>query len=156
MQAALGTWQLSGIINARTGLPFNLAQPSALSAQRVDILDKNNPYDEQCCEFGQLQFLNRAAFAQVPVIAASGASARPGTLPNNFLRGPGLWNLNLGLGKNFNITEGVRFQVRLDAFNALNHTNYTGIRTAITASDFGRIIGTAGTRTVQLNGRISF
>jgi hypothetical protein len=156
VQAVLGTWQLSGIINARTGLPFNIAQPNALQSQRVDLVDRNNVYNTQCCEFGQLQYLNRAAFAQVPTIAASGASARPGTLPNNFLRGPGQWNINLGLGKNFNLTEGVRFQVRLDAFNALNHTNYTGIRTAITAGDFGRIIGTAGARTMQLNGRISF
>jgi Carboxypeptidase regulatory-like domain/TonB-dependent Receptor Plug Domain/TonB dependent receptor len=156
VQVAFGTWQISGIINARTGLPFNILQPNALQSQRVDLVSGASIYDGECCAFAQLQYLNRAAFAQVPTIAASGASARPGTLPNNLLRGPGLWNLNLSLGKNFSITEKVRFQVRIDAFNALNHTNYTGVRTTITASDFGRIIGTAGARTVQLNARISF
>ncbi|HEX4947649.1 MAG TPA: TonB-dependent receptor [Blastocatellia bacterium] len=156
IQSALGTWQVSGIFAARTGTPFNVLQPNALQSQRVDLVDRNNVYNGQCCGFGQLQFLNPAAFAQVPVITASGASARPGTLPAFFLRNPGLWNLNLGLGKNFNVTEKVRFQVRLDAFNALNHTNYTGVRTTITAGDFGRLISTAGARTVQINGRISF
>jgi len=41
-------------------------------------------------------------------------------------------------------------------FNALNHTNYTGISTNFEASNFGLITGTAGARGIQLNARFSF
>jgi hypothetical protein len=44
----------------------------------------------------------------------------------NNLRGPGYFNLDLGLGKNFPVfpKEGVTLKFRVDAFNALNHPNF--------------------------------
>ena len=42
----------------------------------------------------------------------------------NNLRGPTFWNVDLGLAKNFKLPwEGQRIQLRVDAFNAFNHTH---------------------------------
>jgi outer membrane receptor protein involved in Fe transport len=49
-----------------------------------------------------------------------------GTAARNSELGPKLNNLNLGLFKNFKITEKVRLQFRAEMFNALNHPN-TGV-----------------------------
>jgi hypothetical protein len=101
-----------------------------------------------------LAYLNRAAFAQVPIIAASGASARPGTLGRNALRMPGFWNLDLALSKNIALMNEVRLQVRGDLFNAFNVTSFSGLNTTITSPNFGRFTGTRGARVVQLNTRL--
>jgi hypothetical protein len=91
----------------------------------------------------------------VPVISASGATARPGTIGRNALRGPGSWTIDFGLAKNFDLTERWRFQFRVDMFNGFNHTNLGGVSTNIQAGNFGRLTS-AGARVIQLNGRLSF
>lgn len=147
-----GGWQASGIFRAETGPPFTIATPSSIIGQRVDYsggpvyLDTPN----------RLAYVNRAAFAQVPIIQASGASARPGTLGRNALRLPGFWNLDLTLAKNFALTETVRLQLRGDLFNAFNHTNFSSVNTTITSGNFGNFTATRGARVVQLNLRFVF
>jgi hypothetical protein len=64
--------------------------------------------------------------------------------------------VNLSVAKVFTITQGARLELRLDAFNALNHVNYSNPNTNITSPDFGRILSSAGARTAQLGARFSF
>lgn len=152
----LGGWQVSGTMIARTGQPFNIEQPTGIPDQRPDITTVEAATNGDCCEFGNLQYLNRTAFTPVPQNPVSRATIRPGSLPNNALRGLGAWNIDFGLGKNFRISEGARLQIRADFLNALNHTNYTSIRTDINSSTFGVITNTAGARVIQVNARLSF
>ena len=114
------------------------------------------PVNENYRELPNLQYLNPKAFALVPVIQASGAAARPGTLGWGAVRGPGFWNINLSLGKNFTIQEKVKLQLRTDVFKALNKVNLSGITTSINSSTFGQARTTRGQRVIQLNGRLSF
>ncbi|MBA3441104.1 MAG: carboxypeptidase regulatory-like domain-containing protein [Pyrinomonadaceae bacterium] len=146
-------WQVSGIFRAETGAPFNIAMPNSLPGQRVDYVGGSAYIDSSS---DALNFLNRSAFAQVPVIAASGASARPGTLGRNALRLPGYWNIDLTLAKNFALNERLRLQLRGDLFNAFNHTSFSSVNTTITSGNFGRFTATRGARVVQLNMRFSF
>ncbi|HKZ78921.1 MAG TPA: TonB-dependent receptor [Pyrinomonadaceae bacterium] len=44
-----------------------------------------------------------------------------GDMPRNYLRGPAINALNLGVFKNTNVTEGIKIQFRAEFFNALNH-----------------------------------
>lgn len=156
LRNALGGWQISGTLSARTGLPFNIDQPGAIPNQRPDISTLDAAQNDGCCGFGDLQYLNRDAFTLVPINDVSRAQIRPGSLPNHALRGLGAWTMDVGFGKNFSITEKTRFQIRADFLNALNHTNYTSIRTDINSSTFGVITNTAGARVIQVNGRFSF
>jgi len=149
---ALGGWQLSGIFSSNTGSAFNVSQPSSIPGSRPDYVGGNaiNSNYRQT-----LQYLSPAAFARVPLIAASGATARPGTIGRNALRVPGAWNVDFGLAKNLDFTERVRFQFRVDMFNGFNHTNLGGVSSNILVANFGRLTN-ATARTVQLNGRLSF
>ena len=143
-------WQVGGVLTAQTGSPFSISTPSSILGQRVDLLG-GSPYLETS---DPLAYLDRAAFAQVPVIPASGASARPGTLGRNALRLPGYWNLDLAVSKNIGIAGGVRLQVRGDLFNAFNVTSFSSLNMTITSPNFGRFTGTRGGRVVQLNARL--
>ncbi len=156
LSSVLGGWQVSGTLIARTGTPFNIEQPGAIPGQRPDISTLEAAQNDECCGFGNLQYLNRSAFTLVPINSLSRAQIRPGSLPNHALREPGLWNVDFGLGKNFRIKEGSQLQIRADFLNAFNHTNYTSIRTDINSSSFGTITNTAGARVIQVNGRLSF
>ena len=48
--------------------------------------------------------------------------------------GPGFWNIDAGILKNFKVTERVGMQFRTEFFNALNHASIRNPRNASTGS----------------------
>ena len=48
-----------------------------------------------------------------------------------FVRSPPINNVDLSLSKNFGVIKGVRFEIRADMFNALNHTQFTGVNSTV-------------------------
>ena len=63
------------------------------------------------------QWFNTAAFTR-NAIGTYGSAGR------NDMRRPGVVNLNLSLFRVFKINEGVKVDLRAEAFNALNHPNF--------------------------------
>ena len=153
MERFLTGWQVGAIVRAQSGSPFSISTPSSILGQRVDYVGGPLYVDSSD---DRLAYLNTAAFAQVPIIPASGASARPGTLGRNAVRLPGFWNLDLAFSKTIVITRGVRLQVRGDLFNAFNSTSFSAVNTTITSPNFGRFTSTRGARVVQLNTRLTW
>jgi len=99
------------------------------------------------------------------------ALATYGTLPRNFLRGPGYTNFDVAFSKTTTLTERVKLEIRGEFFNLFNHTNFTnpGIvnngnsifssvatGTNINSSQFGQITSTFDPRIIQLAMRLSF
>ena len=88
------------------------------------------------------------------------AKATPGTFGNagrNSFHGPGLNFTNLGLYKDIQVREQMRFELRLESFNTFNHVNFNLPNSNVNSSQFGRITGDAlGPRTVQLAGKFYF
>ena len=80
------------------------------------------------------------------------------------LRGPGRQNWNLSLFKSFVISEtrGSRFELRADAFNAWNHTQFRGdantggISLNAGAANFGAITNAFDPREFQLGAKLIF
>jgi hypothetical protein len=78
-------------------------------------------------------------------------------LERAFINGPLFVNLDATLAKNFQIKEGIKFQLRLEGFNALNHTNFfSGQFQSINSATFGRVTQTFDPRVVQIGGRLDF
>jgi hypothetical protein len=50
---------------------------------------------------------------------------RPISPGRDYFHNAGTWNLNLGMYKNTRITERTSLQLRLEAYNAFNHANYS-------------------------------
>ncbi|MFZ0692409.1 MAG: carboxypeptidase-like regulatory domain-containing protein [Acidobacteriaceae bacterium] len=80
----------------------------------------------------------------------------------NNLRGPGYFDMDLGLGKTFPLRERVSLKFRGDAFDAFNHPNFDTPCTDITDAncEFGIIGSTVGTgestRVLQVAARLEF
>ena len=54
----------------------------------------------------------------------------------NYMTGPGINNWDLSLQKTFGLSERVKMQFRADAFNAFNHTQFSGINATATYSSY--------------------
>jgi outer membrane receptor protein involved in Fe transport len=59
----------------------------------------------------------------------------------NSFRSPGFWQLDLGLYKNFAITERLHLQLRGEAYNLFNHANMYVVGTS---ADVGNVTSTDG------------
>ena len=99
--------------------------------------------------------LNQTPFAgQVFFFNNAGQS---GNLPINFINGTPYLNWDAGLSKNFRISETVRLQIRMEAFNVLNQTvPNQSADLSIDSNNFGRITTFYGNRIVQFGGRLDF
>jgi hypothetical protein len=154
LRQAFGGWQFSGIFAGATGQPLLITEGSADNVSRPDYV-ANQPAVNANYQ-STLQYLNKGAFTPVPISSASGLPIRPGNISGAFVRGPGYWNADLSIGKNFSIAEKLKLQLRLDAFNALNHTNLTSFSQDVLNANFGRFTNTRGARVLQLNGRFTW
>jgi Carboxypeptidase regulatory-like domain/TonB-dependent Receptor Plug Domain/TonB dependent receptor len=91
-----------------------------------------------------------------------------GNLGRNVLRGPGQLDLNISVGRQFDLRERLKFTIRAEAYNALNHTNFNAPASmlAITANaagqpifnspSYGLITGAGQSRFLQLVARFDF
>jgi len=152
----IGGWQFSGIFRASSGLPLLITQSSARGGSRPDVVDASAAVSKACCGSGNLQYLNPAAFALVPINAVSRQTERPGNTGNGQFRGPSYRNLDFSVAKSFRLAGRTRLEFRSDMLNALNLTNHTGIQTSISATNFGQVTGLSDPRVVQIQARLSF
>jgi hypothetical protein len=150
LNAIIGGWEITGIFNYRSGLPYNSSVTSAGTfpvgfvfsspAQLVgngSALDRGRIHDDATT----IQYYDD------PVAAAAALRApRHGEIGNrNILRGPTFWNVDTALLKNFALpwSETQRIQIRWESFNAFNHTNFGLPSGVIESTAFGTITGTA-------------
>jgi outer membrane receptor protein involved in Fe transport len=78
-------------------------------------------------------------------------------LPRNYFRGPGRWNINLGLYKTFALTERAKLQFRTEMYNAFNHANLfvnAGNADVAEFTEFGAYKD--GLRNIQMALRLTF
>jgi len=112
--------------------------------------------NKNCCSFGNIQYINPAAFEKVTVPTASGLTIRRGNINSSPVRAPGMWNVDLSLGKSFSLTELTKLEIKADMLNALNHTTYTNFATNWSGIDFGKATATGPARMIQVQMRLKF
>jgi hypothetical protein len=175
-------WQISGVYRWTSGRPYavnfnipginnnnNLTANDGAPAARVVLTCdpgrgwSGDPYQ---------QIANTNCFAPAQPGSVGLESAR------FFLRNPPINNVDLSLSKRFRFVGDAGFELRLDAFNALNHTQFTGVNSTIQfaglddttitnlpfdgsgnlvrPNGFGAITNVARPRTLQLVARVTF
>jgi hypothetical protein len=166
----LGGWELSGLWTARTGRPVNVtvnrsasdlpdgvaSTPSASAPpQRPNYVAGQPLYPGTQTVDG---WLNPAAYS-VP------ARGTWGNLGRNAVRAPGMWQVDMALGKQTRITERFNIEFRGEVYNLFNRAQYGLPLTNISqAAQFGRIVsvinpaptGLGGPRQIQLMLRLNY
>jgi len=149
----LGGWQLTGIFLAQSGTPFkptisvNQANTANGGVQRPDRLaDGNLSRSERSVD----RWFDTSAFA-LPALFTFGNSGR------NVLIGPGIVNLDLGLFKNFSLSDRLSLQFRAEFFNLTNTPHFGLPNTAIDLPQGGTINGlTTPPRQIQFGLKLLF
>lgn len=130
LQYLASHWEISSLVFIRSGNPFtpvssrgNSLSPGHSSVDRADVVpgvdwQLNNVSRHDAIHKG---YFNQAAFT-TPPLGTRGNAGR------SIMRGPGFAGTDLMLARFFPINERLRLQLRIEAFNVFNQTNFNGIR----------------------------
>ena len=167
--AAVGGWEIGGIVSLHSGNAMSnftgwgadypaFATTGASELFGGDRSNCNGPvqYTKTYVPAsgstpGYIQWINPSTFSE-PTNNAAGQSAY-GTCSQGDIRGPRYADIDLSLHKGFPINEGMKFEFRAEAYNALNHPALAA--PDMTLSDgavrgFGAITNSQGSRQLQL------
>jgi hypothetical protein len=158
----LGGWQASGIVTYNSGLPFTITtssydaaglgnNPAAIAGNRPNLLcdpNANAPHTLQ-------QWFNTACFQANPAAGTIVANV-PGTAGRGVVLGPPTSRVDFTMTKNIRFSESTRLQLRAEAFNVLNHTNFRTIGTNVTLGTYGTVTAVRDPRTLQLGAKLIF
>ena len=146
---AIGHWEISPIITAQSGTPFNPLSGvdnsrTGLNYDRPNV--SGNPYLR---DLNTLKWVNASAYSQNPV----------GTFGNarwNSLVAPHYVNVDTTLVRTFPVHESMNLQFRAEAFNAFNHVNFGQPSNTLSTPTFGTIQTANSPRILQLAGKFNF
>lgn len=177
LKTVFGGWSIGGIYTAESGRVFfvnNLTNQTGLGAGGgvntfADLGDPFTPLDPRA---NQERAFNPTAFVAftcpTPTTANPNAfinCARRGTSAANQFRVPnGINNFDLIVSKRTRLwSESTALELRFEAFNAFNHTQFTTLNTTLPAigsnpalSSFGKFTAARESRVIQLGMRLSF
>jgi hypothetical protein len=138
MRTAFSNWRFSGIFNGTSGSWLNITTGQDNSGNGLNAQRPNQLSDDVYGTKTLQAYLNKAAFAQP-------APGTFGNTPINAVKGPGQWTINFALSRNVNVTKAQTVELRLEAFNLLNHFNWGNPATNLNLGTFGRITTIQGT-----------
>src|SRR3954452_4768195 len=117
--ALLNHWNIAPLIRYQSGLPVNpvTGKDNSLTGVGNDRPDVISTTAYTGAPHGLLyQYVNPALFAP-------NATGQFGNAGHNALRGPGYFDVDLAVSREFRVRERIRLEARGEAFNALNHPN---------------------------------
>ena len=152
VNGALGGWKVGVLETIESGPAFTVVtatnQTNAFPAglQRPNLVkDPTLPSDQQTLA----RWFDTSAFVNPAPLTF-------GNSPRSVLRGASILTTDATLEKSFLLTERWKFDVRTEAYNLLNHTNFNIPGFTLGASGFGTVSTARASRTVQLAARLSF
>jgi len=178
--AIANDWQISGIYRYLRGRPYviNFSIPGIGAANLTGSDANQNARVALTCDPGKgssgdpYRQINTSCFAPPKPGSDGTESAR------FFLHGPPINNVDLSLSKVFPVGKRVKMEIRADAFNAFNHTQFNGVNNTVNFASltnpaitnlpydasgnlvrnngFGSINGVAPPRQIQLVTRLTF
>lgn len=178
-----GGWRITGITTFQTGFPVNIGtssfsslfcdgltfygcpdNPNQLNAIKTNLNPRNSTFTNAGVGKAQNNYwFDPNAFANVPncqfvagVLQNGNVCGQFGNVGRNTIHGPGINNFDFSLQKDTRITEKTSFQIGMDAFNLLNHTQFGQPNTNINSANFGRITTAAASRIYQIRAKVNF
>lgn len=132
-RAVLNHWQISGFTNFLSGNPIDPGVSIGGGIGNQNITGSYTEPDRLLCvgniyggtTSSPYNRINPAAFAE-PVVGSIGLGCS-----RNLITGPGINDWDMSLQKTIPITERAQFQIRVEAFNVFNHTQFSGYESTI-------------------------
>jgi hypothetical protein len=128
----LGDWNMTPVLSRYSGTPFNVTTSgsSCNCPGNTQTADQIEPSVAILGGHGtNAPYFDPMAFAAV-------TAARFGTTGRNIVRGPGFFNINLSLVRDFNLTEKLKLQFRAEAYGLTNTANFANPATTVSNAKF--------------------
>ena len=178
-----GGWRISTIFQWHGGVPYTpLIQYGVATATGFDggltpslnagsQLYPDQVGDPRSSQHSQVSLGSSSHFGLSgwfnPAAYANPANGSFGNARRNTLIGPGFANVDLSIGKEFPLTERLKFEFRADAYNAFNHVDYGnpdanvgysggGLADSFAGISTGPAGGNSNMRIIQLGARVTF
>jgi hypothetical protein len=153
-----GGWSLAAIASLRSGTPLTVTAGNdrnfdGNSTDRADLvgnpfLDPNRPRSQVVSEW-----FNPAAFSSV----TQASNSFDGTAGRGIVDGPGSKNVDMGIYRDFHVTEKNTLMFRMEMTNAFNLVNLSNPQTsASNTTTIGHITTANAMRQVQFGLRLRF
>lgn len=166
-RALFSGWGIGGIYTVESGRLFlvgNSSNNTGTGGGITGTADLGAAYTALDPRKNNESAFNASAFKNVVCPAPTTANplafancARRGTSGVNQFRVPnGINNFDLIVSKKTKFTESTNLELRFEAFNAFNHTQFTTLNTNIVSSGFGKFTAARESRVIQLGARFSF
>jgi hypothetical protein len=161
--ALAGGWQVNWVLSALSGTPFTITDNGSgatfLNApgntQTVNIISPISIVSGRpasSCSSISCDYFNPASFQKVSAATPGLLDGFFGNAGRNMLRGPGYFNLDMSLFRNFKISERFTFKFEADAFSVTNTPHFNNPNTNISGANFGAITSTLVTTNASLGG----
>lgn len=149
VETVAGGWQISGTFFWRSGLPFSVID-GLVPGQGNSIRNSVNgaflasPAGDLVPVTCGKSAVNGAASACLNASAFLPSRGETGfsSMRRNFFRGPGYFNSDFSILKNFQLTERFHLGLGANAYNVFNHANFANPVSDITSGQFGQITST--------------
>ena len=150
----LGNWTLASKFYARSGAPFSVVDGALLgliSPALAAIPSSYGPASVMAAPLPGVKTHCGVSSVDTPCFTAAnfvaaGAESTWGAARNSFY-GPGYFDIDTSLYKNFPITEHMRFQIGAQAYNLLNHPNFANPGGNVAGGGLGSITSTVSAPT---------
>jgi hypothetical protein len=162
--AIVSGWQLSGVTTWHSGsglgsIGASCTLPNAGSCYASYAPGFTGPVQTAAYGTGNLSGSNTTSYLNVAAFV-NPAVYTYGNTPRTFaygLRGPGYFQQNLSLRRQFTIWERVKMTIQADSINPFNNVEFGNPATSISSSSFGKITSQANNpRDLQFSARLSF
>jgi hypothetical protein len=154
--AVLNGWMLNGMVTWQSGFPFSVTTGrdnslTGVNRDRADYIGTTNPNLSQNRSHGEMvaRFFDTSVFTE-------NALGTFGNSGKGILRGPRMFNFDMGLLKNNRIGERYNLQFRAEFFNAFNNVNFNMPNSTFTSAQFGRITSALDPRILQFSLKLLF
>jgi hypothetical protein len=147
-----GGWQLNSITALQTGLPFHVTATdrsntaTSFGGRPNRLCNGNLPADQRSPQ----KWFDTSCFVESQLNTYGNGGV-------HYLDTDGNKNQDLGVFKNFRITEAKQLQFRYEAFNLFNNVNYNRPNMNISsASTFGKVTGAQAARIMQFGMKLNW
>jgi hypothetical protein len=154
LNAIVKHWSLNGLVSAFTGTPFTVSASGASlnargNSQTADLVGT-------ITKLGGIgagdPYYDTSAWKRITEV-------RFGNTGRNTVRGPGWWNIDLSLFRQFPIGKKVTLEARAEAFNLTNTPHFNNPNGNVNSGGFMTITSTSGNspeRQFRLGARLQF
>jgi hypothetical protein len=144
-------WQIGGLVRLQSGDAVPVTQATnnnsslGYAVQRPIRISNPNDFVHRTVA----KYFNTAAFSAAPQFVIGNSSRNP-------VRGPGLQEADLMIGKTFRITERVNLEFRAEAFNVSNTPPLNDPNGSFGSPAFGSITSAGNPRDFEFVGKVHF